>query len=326
MFTNTKTLTVAGKAYSCQPEETVLDALIRQKVPVPYACRQQVCNSCMMRSLNAPPPLAAQTTLKDTLKSKNYFLACACIPERDMDIALPEALSIQVNAQVNSIDHLNESIIAILLQCESHVNYTAGQSIMLMNQDKMGKNYYITSPTSLKEDGLIEIHIPLVKDGYFSEWVRSELKEGDTVSISCPLGQSFYVANNMEQPLLLIGFGLGLSPLIGIMQDALENGHTAPIYLFHGVQTKDQLYLTDDLHEITEYHPNFHYIPCIENEPIVDKGFYQGQAHKVALKMLPDLTEWRAFICGLSDIVKISQKKIYLAGASTKDIYAIFMC
>lgn len=325
MSAKAKRLTVGGKSYSCEPNETILDALLRQKVPVPHACRQQICKSCIMRSLNTPPPIETQKTLRESLKSKNYFLACACIPERDMELALPESLSIQVTAQVNSIDYLNADIIAILLQCASQVNYTAGQSIMLMNHDKMGKNYYITSPTSLKESGLIEVHIPLVKDGYFSEWVKSELKEGDTVSISCPIGQSFYVPSDMNQPLLLIGFDLGLSPLIGIMQDALENGHTAPIYLFHGVQFKNQLYLTDDLREITEYHSNFHYIPCVENSSIQDKGFYQGQAHTVALKLFPDLTDWRAFICGQSEIVKISQKEIYLAGVTTKDIYAIFM-
>ncbi|MFI3218349.1 MAG: 2Fe-2S iron-sulfur cluster binding domain-containing protein [Methylococcales bacterium] len=81
MTSKAKRLTVSGKSYSCEHNETVLDALLRQKVPVPYACRQQICKSCIMRSLNAPPPIEAQKTLRDTLKSKNYFLACACIPE-----------------------------------------------------------------------------------------------------------------------------------------------------------------------------------------------------------------------------------------------------
>jgi NAD(P)H-flavin reductase/ferredoxin len=325
MFTKTKILTIAGKNYGCEPEETVLDALLRQKVAVPHACRQQICNSCVMRSLNVLPPFAAQKTLKETLKVKNYFLACACIPEQDMELALPESLTKQVTAKVMQIDYLSDNIIAVLLQCNAQVNYVAGQSIVLMNQDKIGKNYYITSPSSQKETGLIEIHVPLIKDGYFSDWIQNELKEGDSVFVSCPMGESFYVPNNLQQPLLLIGMNLGLSPLIGIMQDALEKNHTGPIYLFHGVDNKDQLYLVDDLREIIEYRPNFHYYPCIANESIHDQGFYYGYAHKLALKMLPDLSNWRAFICGQSEIVKIAQKEIYLAGMSTKDIYAIFM-
>jgi NAD(P)H-flavin reductase/ferredoxin len=325
MTSKDKILTIAGKTYSCYPEETVLDALLRQKATVAYACRQQICKSCIMRSLNGSPPFESQKALKDTLKIKNYFLACACFPEKNMEIALPESLTMQIAAKVINIDYLSKDIIAILLQCESHINYSAGQSVVLMNQDKIGKNYYITSPSSQKENGLVEIHVPLVKHGYFSEWIKDELKEGDIVSISCPMGQSFYVANNLEQPILLIGIDMGLSPLIGIMQDALENGHTAPIYLFHEAKSKEQLYLVDDLYEVAEYHPNFHYYPCITDSTIHKQGFYYGQAHKIALQILPDLTYWRAFICGQSEVVKLVQKEVYLAGVATKEIYAIFM-
>lgn len=325
MSAKAKRLTVDGKAYNCEPGETVLDALLRQKAPVPHACRQQICKSCVMRSLSCSPPPESQKTLKDTLKAKNYFLSCGCVPTQDMELALPESLTVQVAAKVSGIEYLSEEIIAILLQCETQVNYSAGQAIVLMNSDKIGKNYFITSSSSQKENNLIEIHVPLVKDGYFSEWVRDELKEGDIVYVSCPMGQSFYVPGNLEQPLLLIGVEAGLSPLIGIMQDALENQHTGAIYLFHGVEKIEQLYLAEDLRELTEYHLNLRYYPCILNEPVNRKGFYQGHAHKVALEMLPDLSGWRAFVCGKTEIVKTAQKEIYLAGTSTKDLYPIFM-
>lgn len=325
MSAKTKRITVGGKAYNCEPGETVLDALLRQKAPVPYACRQQICKMCAMRSLNVAPPPESQRVLKDTLKAKNYFLACACIPEQDMDVALPEALTVQVSATVIQIDALSDKIVALLFQCERQVNYSAGQSIVLMNQDRIGKNYFITSSSSQKENCLIEIHVPLVENSFFSDWVKNELQLGDEVYISCPMGQNFYVPNKLDQPMLLIGVDEGLSPLIGIMQDALENDHSGAIYLFHGVKSADRFYLAEDLREISEYRPNFHYFPCVENIEKQGEDFYQGQAHRIALKMQPDLTGWRVFICGKSEAVKIVQKEVYLAGASTKDIYAIFM-
>lgn len=321
----TKVLTISGKTYGCEPEETVLDALLRHKVPVPHACKQNICKNCIMRSLNAPPPPASQKILKDTLKSKNYFLACACVPEQDMELAMPESLTMQVAAKVAQIEYLSQDIISVLLQCDSQANYAAGQSIVLMNQDHIGKNYYITSPSSQNDNGLLEIHVPLVKDGFFSDWVRTELKEGDSVYLSGAMGQNFYVPVNLDQPLLLIGADAGLSPLVGIMQDALENGHHAPIYLFHGAGTAQGFYLAEDLREVAQCQPNFHYCPCITDTPAHCQGAYQGEANTVALKMFPDLTGWRVFICGKSDMVKSAQKEVYLAGASTKDIYAIFL-
>ncbi|MEC4748032.1 2Fe-2S iron-sulfur cluster-binding protein [Methylomicrobium sp. Wu6] len=44
-----KTLLLNGKTYDCMVGETVLDALIRQKVSVPYSCMKQTCMSCMIK-------------------------------------------------------------------------------------------------------------------------------------------------------------------------------------------------------------------------------------------------------------------------------------
>jgi ferredoxin len=105
-----------GQIYQCQPEETVLDALLRQKVEVPYSCKKQICMTCMMQSLNGPPPIKSQRNLKETLQRQNNFLACACIPERDMEIALNhETLTRQVSAQVVEMNRLSQSMLGIQL-------------------------------------------------------------------------------------------------------------------------------------------------------------------------------------------------------------------
>src|ERR1700739_701642 len=94
-------LLLNGKIYECRAGETVLDALLRQNVGVKYACRRQVCMSCIMRSLSGAPPPASQLNLKETLRLQNSFFACGCYPERDMEIALPqESIVHQVSAEV----------------------------------------------------------------------------------------------------------------------------------------------------------------------------------------------------------------------------------
>jgi ferredoxin len=70
------TLTIEDNTYSCQPDETVLDALLRENVAISYACKKGTCHSCMLRSPDILPPEAAQAGLKNTLKKRNHFLAC----------------------------------------------------------------------------------------------------------------------------------------------------------------------------------------------------------------------------------------------------------
>jgi ferredoxin len=42
-------LLLGGNIYTCQPGETVLDALLRQGVSIPHDCRKQICLTCLMR-------------------------------------------------------------------------------------------------------------------------------------------------------------------------------------------------------------------------------------------------------------------------------------
>lgn len=54
-------LTIEENSYSCQADETVLDALLRKDVAITYSCKKGTCHSCIVSSPDTTPPEAAQS-------------------------------------------------------------------------------------------------------------------------------------------------------------------------------------------------------------------------------------------------------------------------
>jgi ferredoxin-NADP reductase/ferredoxin len=314
-------LLLNGKIYNCQSGETVLDALLRQKVTVPYACLKQSCMSCMMQSLNGPPPLESQRNLKETLQLQNNFLACGCIPNQDMEICLnQEKLTTQVSAQVIEMNRLNQSILELVLQCETAVDFHGGQSVLLLNYEHIGKRFPIASPSSAKSSGKIEVHVERIPGAAFSAWLHDRLRIGDKLHVCGINGEMYYLAGEETRPLLLISWNGGLGAQIGVVQDIFENNHVGPVYLFHCVADSGQLYFQAELNEISQYFPNFHYIHFVQQGTVLNQG-YQSDLAKTIAQILPDLTNWKVFLCGNKAQTHAIQRYAYLAGADMKDIY-----
>ncbi len=313
-------LLLGGTTYRCLPGETVLDALLRQGVDIPYDCRKQTCLTCLMRSLDGAPPPESQVNLKETLTVQNYFLACACRPVRDMELALlSEALRMEVSARVTALTRLNPNILEIEMECDRPLDYRAGQTVILLNRDNIGKQFSIASPSSSRFSGRIEVHVERVTGACFSEWLHDHLQIGDDLRIFGPAGQMFYVLGNPHQGLVLAAGNGGLGGLVGILQDVFEHGHTGPVYLFHGARNQSQLYLVEELNEIHAYYPNFRYLACIAEGP-VPEGCVAGEVHEIIKRTLPDLSGWRVFLVGTRDFVGRLRRQTYLDGASIKDI------
>ena len=309
------------KKYTCQPDETVLEALLRQNIDIPNHCGRQICLSCLMCSLNGPPPSASQQGLNETLKLQNYFLACGCKPEQDMEISLPlETLAMEVPVTVLSVSQLNAGLLSISLQCEAAIlDYKSGQSAILLNMDNIGSKCAIVSPSNTRLTGQLEVHLDLNHDACFSKWAAIKLCAGTRMRLYGPIGSLFYRATTATQILLLAAKNGGLSALIGIMQDIFTREHTGKIYLFHEVETMEDLYLTDELNEIGSYYTNFHYIPCVLQAPQNDASM--SLANQRIKQTIADLTGGQVFICGSKDFVHAIQKQSYLAGCKTNDIF-----
>jgi len=310
-------VTLEGSTFELGPGETVLNGLLRNGVHVTSSCRVGACQTCLMRATQGAVPAASQYGLKDTMKARGYFLACVCRPEEDLELKGAGA-DIQVSASVVGLDKLSPTVVRVRLKTERAFDYRPGQYAVILRNDGLARSY---SLASLPSEDALEMHVRKVPQGRMSSWLFDEAKVGDAVVLQGPSGECFYVAGQPEQPLLLAGTGTGLAPLYGVLRDALLQGHTGPIWLFHGAIEPSGLYLVSELRAIAEAHANVQYIPCVLRGE--EAGEVRvGPLDQVLFKDLPKLKGFRSFVCGDPALVTALKKKIFLAGAPLREIYA----
>jgi NAD(P)H-flavin reductase/ferredoxin len=314
-----RSITFGDSTFTCQPDESVLQTLLRENEQIPNGCRQGLCQACLMRSLDNPPPVSAQAGLKDTLQKQNYFLACICHPETDMTVALPNQQGPSIEAVVVKKQPLTPDIVHLVLEYKSPFNFFAGQFVNLKRPDGLTRSYSIANIPD--HNNLLEFHIRRLPDGQFSGWVYDELESGAQLTLSDAQGSCHYLPGREEQPMLMIGTGSGLAPLYGIIADALAQQHSGPIHLYHGSRDLNGLYFVDEMRELAAKYDNFHYTPCISGKDI-ESEHAKGRAHDLALSAAGTLKGWRVFLCGHPEMVKETKKMAFLKGASMADIYA----
>ena len=304
--------------------ETVLEGLERHGIAVPNFCRSGVCQSCLMQATDGAIPPAAQKGLKDSLKARNYFLACVCRPAGDLTLQPPgEHAAPLARGVVRRIEKLSHDVARVLLAYKSPFNYFPGQFVNLVRSDGLTRSYSLANlgASGATDEDLLELHVRKVVDGRMSTWLHDEAKPGASIDICGPHGDCFYVAGRPEQPILLGGTGTGLAPLYAIARDALQQGHSGPIWLYHGARESAGLYLINELLELAARHANFRYVRCLvvgtESQDV-----RIGSIDKIVLADIPKFVGWRIFLCGNPDLVNSLRKSVFLAGAPMKEIYS----
>jgi NAD(P)H-flavin reductase/ferredoxin len=317
-------LDYAGVSCELQENESVLDGLLRVGVSVPYSCKAGTCGSCLMRAANpAVLPARSQNGLKDSWRANGYFLACVCVPDQDLQAA-PVGAEARTTATITAIDSLSDSVLRVRLMTETPFEYRAGQYITVLRETGHGQTLARSySLASLPSEGSLELQIRILPNGQMSQWLAgsdsaNKAAPGAEVQIQGPSGDCFYLPNadptRLAQPLILAGTGTGLAPLYGIARDALAQGHTGPIHLFHGAATTAGLYLQEALEKLAAIHANFTYTPTVLAT--------DGPIDQAVLTRFPKPAGHQAFLCGDPAIVQSLKKKLYLAGASLNDLHA----
>ncbi|HEX8911493.1 MAG TPA: 2Fe-2S iron-sulfur cluster-binding protein [Humisphaera sp.] len=314
-------ITCGQTIVSLSDAETVLDGLLRAGVDVPNSCRAGACQSCLVRAVEGIVPPAAQVGLKDALKQQGYFLACACRPTTDLAVALAGEAVKRAAARVAAVHRLTADVARLHLACDDEsFAFRPGQFANVARPDGLARPYSIASLPGEP----IELHVRRVPNGRMSNWLFDDCRPGDALELRGPVGECFYTPGKPDQPMALVGTGTGLAPLYAIARDALRQGHTGPIRLYHAAADPSGLYLHAELTALAAAHANLSYRACVTAAAAdgIGENVTVGDVQQVLLADVPKFAGWRVFLCGNPTLVAALRKKAFLAGASMKEIHS----
>jgi len=147
--------------------------------------------------------------------------------------------------QVARVEQESRDIRSFYLATDTPVSFLPGQHIPvripLGNDTPLIRTYSLSCAPS---DGYLRISVKA--QGPASRYLHEQVNVGDVLEVRLPMG-SFTLDHESSRPLVLIGAGVGITPLIAMLRAQLAQGRGRRIYLFHGARSLADLPFQQEL-------------------------------------------------------------------------------
>ena len=216
----------SGHEFSVEQGETVLDAALRHGIGLPYGCRNGACGKCAGELVSGEITYARElSSMALELQQQGRTLFCQARPQCDLEISVREIstnrdLEIKIlPCRIESMQLLTHDIMKLELKLPEteRLQFLAGQYIEFLLKD--GKRRAFSIVNAPHDDALIELHIRHVPDGQFGDYVFDGMKVKELLRLEGPLG-SYYLREESDRPIILMGGGTGFAPLKGMLEHA----------------------------------------------------------------------------------------------------------
>jgi ferredoxin-NADP reductase len=106
------------------------------------------------------------------------------------------------------------------------------------------RSYSIASRT---DGGRVELTVEYVEDGEVSPYLTEEARPGDRIEIRGPVGGYFVWDPEPGGPVLLVGGGSGIVPLMAMARQRKAAGDDVPACLLYSARSWDEIIYRDEL-------------------------------------------------------------------------------
>ncbi len=301
----------------------LLEALRTNDVPISYSCMAGRCGTCRCKVVSGSVIDIGREAKITHPADDGYILACTSVLTESCAIEIPEPDEVVthpariIKATVASIEDATHDIKILRLRPAKPLSFSPGQYATLQFTPDHIRPY---SMAGLSADDELEFHVRLVPGGRVSGYVFNQLKVGDALRVSGPLGTA-YLRTRHRGPMLCVAGGTGLAPILSIVRGAITAGMDNPIHLYFGVRSLQDIYGLDRLQSLQEE------LPSLKLEMVVttDDGSAQhriGLVTEAIARDIADFRGWRAYVCGAPPMVEATAALLKQRGIDDQQVYA----
>ena len=117
------------------------------------------------------------------------------------------------------------------------------------------RSYSIASPP---EVSALELTVERLDDGEVSPFLTGQLQPDDTIQLRGPIGGHFvWSAFERRHPLLLVGGGSGIVPLMCMLRHRRLSGSAVPAALLYSARTREDVIYHEELTDLARSDPRF---------------------------------------------------------------------
>jgi CDP-4-dehydro-6-deoxyglucose reductase len=324
-------------SFTAAADQPLLDAAQGAALHLPHSCKGGNCGACKARLVRGEihypngPPLG----LSAGEVAEGMILLCQARARTDLTIetfevrsagsALPKRLPCRIERAVP----LSHDVMGLFLRlplAEDFV-FEPGQYLDILLPGGRRRSFSIASPPH--DARPLELHVRHVAGGEFTDRLFHDDMQSALLTIEGPLGKFVYRpgaaapgadAARGAPPMLLIGGGTGIAPLLSILRHLIENGINRDIQLYWGVRSEQDLYAHATLEALSRRAASLRYVPVLSEASPQWRGL-TGWVHEAAFKDIQDLDAYEVYAAGPPAMIAAVRREFDVRGASANRLY-----
>ncbi len=200
--------------------------------------------------------------------------------------------------------------------------FSAGQYIVIaaeIDGNLFCRPYSIASSPRDTLKGEIAIAVKRVDGGIVSGYLLDNLKAGDKVLTSAPLGDFTYEPLRDAKTVIGIAGGSGITPFRSFAKAIAEGDEDFSLILLYGSRTLADAVFSDEIKELAKENPKIVLVNVLSEEK--KKGCEHGFIDKKIIeKYAPENEAYSIFLCGPQAMYEFADKEIAQLGIRRKFI------